>query len=136
MVACEYNWHDVFNKYVQLVSSAKAQAFIRDVTDLPYPRKIIKATILAFIRVEKDHRKRELMKAVYLTLANFQGITAQEREAVHIMSQLDDPALPHAQLTLLAKRISGVSAVYQDVLRRYEADLQQLREDLSALSLS
>jgi len=128
----EYDWHDVYSRYVDLVSDAKDRDVIRDAADLPYPRKIIRATMLAFMRQEKDHQKRELMKTLYLTIANFQSMTAQEREAVQIMSRLD-PALPDAELKKLAKRIATASDVYQAVLRRYESDLQQLNEDLNTL---
>ena len=60
MGAPEYDCHDVYSKYVDLVSDAKDRDVIRDAADLPYPRKIIRATMLEFMREEKDHQKREL----------------------------------------------------------------------------
>ena len=88
---------------------------------------------MAFIREEKDHQKRELMKTLYLTIANFQGMTPQERDAVQLISHLD-PTLPDAELKKLAQRMVAARDAYQAVFRRYEIDLKQLSEDLSTES--
>lgn len=122
---------DVLAKYVALISGP-SKALIRDESELPYPKDVIKAVLRRYIQMLKPgDRKLELLRSAYIALANFQSLSRDERQAlsalagIGAMGNASDEALT-AQATLLALTGEAQKAVMQ----RYKEELDSLKREL------
>jgi hypothetical protein len=82
-----YEADDVLRQYLTTLQSG-GQGVIRDVSELPYPKEVIKAVLQGIIkRVKDDKQALEMLKSAYVALADFQHLTAEERDALTVLEQ-------------------------------------------------
>jgi hypothetical protein len=121
---------DVLIQYSTLLGQSEV-GVIRSVSDLPYPKPLIKAALLLVLKFPEYAKTREFLKMAYLTLANFQQLTAIEEEAVRKRGKID---LQPQNATELAQQPADVSdRNYQRASERMLAELNSLNDDLKAL---
>lgn len=70
----------------------RTKSLIRDETELPYPKDVIRAVIKGALACTQDEDVRDRLKVAYLRTADFQRLTPEERQAISIISEVDNPA--------------------------------------------
>ena len=84
----EYDAGDVIEKYGAILAKPRkgSLSLITDVSELPYPKHVIKAVLRGALQRFTD--EVENLKIAYISLANFQELTEEERSALAAMNQL------------------------------------------------
>ena len=121
------DWEKIVSEYADLLGRTTHGPMIRDVTELPYPREIVRAAIMKCLSAEKHAPAREALKTCYLGLAAYQQLTPEEREAVRAVSEK-----PFARLFPgpAAQELSEVMPAYEEVVLRFSRDKDMLAADL------
>ena len=123
----------IVHAYAAAILSRKS--LISDVSELPYPKPIIKAALIAAISVTKDAKMQEQLKSSYVSLADWQeGVglgpypfDTPKKEEILSMSDADALAV--------MKRIAAASPSYTDMTARVATEAQALLDELKALGL-
>lgn len=117
---------DVLSQYAAILEKTGNRA-IRDVSELPYPKDLIKSALRHHLKnVNKTDKKAiDALEVAYVSLSNFQPLTTEEREAVLIMEGLDDASA--------VERVRH-GDVYGALLTRCHADGAALLDELRSLS--
>jgi hypothetical protein len=126
---------DVIGKYGAVLSTLHRHSLstIHDVSDLPYPKQVIRQVLReALSRFPAD--KNEAIKSGYILLAEFQELTAEEKNALAI-SDLSDPGASVDAIREEAKRISSSAVCLERVEGRVQNEQLELVQDLKSLGL-
>jgi hypothetical protein len=117
----------IVNDYGAAIESRKS-AFADD-SELPNPKPVIKAAMIAAIQVVQDAKARELLKTNFVLLADWQeGIGPGPHD-------LDVADRPGETIQEQAKRISETAPAYMAILKRVTTEMQGLLAELKSLSL-
>lgn len=116
-----------------LVNGANASV-LREVSELAHPKDAIKSVLQHCIRTATDHTTLHFLRDSYVALANFQELSADEREAAKLVKELGAPAQEGTKLfNQQARRITHVAQPLQSVLERVKAELAVLTQELKSL---
>lgn len=86
----EYDARDVLEKSVAMLGVGLIGE-IREVSELPYPKDVIKAVLRHSIELLTSRgREKELLKIACQNIADYQPLTAEERRAVTIMKDVGE----------------------------------------------
>lgn len=114
----------VLSQYVAALEKGGTR-IIRDISELPYPKDMIKSALRHYLKVNKaDQNAVDALEVAYVSLSHFQPLTAEERHAVHLME-----IVHHAP----ADEIEG-GDLYRAVLSRWHSDAATLLDELRSLS--
>jgi hypothetical protein len=99
-----------------------------DVRELPYDKERIKQALIHRIRAGKDPKERELLRAAYVMLADFQPGLGNRRSAELTADDLKDPSKAAARFLANGDDFTRVS-------REVAAEAGSLMADLKELDL-
>jgi hypothetical protein len=123
----EYEPADVLENYVRQLCASQ-NAVIRDASDLPYPKDVIKSVLRGCIRGKNDPETKRCLMSAYIFLASFQDLTKEEREAVALIG---DIGAPGSEISPERVRvITTFGAPYAEVLLRFKTEVEQLDREL------
>jgi hypothetical protein len=116
---------DVMTQYVATLGKT-GHRVIRDVSELPYPKDLIKSALLHHLKKVNrvDKKAVDALEVAYVSLSNFQPLTIEEREAVPIMEGLSD--------TSAVERVRH-GDVYRALLSRCHAEGAALLDELRSI---
>jgi hypothetical protein len=82
---------DVLSQYAVTLEQT-GNRVIRDVSELPYPKDLIKSALRHHLKNVNNTDKKavDALEVAYVSLSNFQPLTTEERDAVLIMEGLGD----------------------------------------------
>ena len=124
---------DVLDKYSALLSSMpkSGKGAVRNISELPYPKRIIKQVLLDLLADAHDAKERNTIEVAYISLASFQEMTAEEDDAVRKWDEImrADPATTNTKE--LAQRIVGAGDAYRRVIGRYVAERTELYNEIT-----
>lgn len=122
-----YEADDVMRQYA-VTLQREGHGVIRDASELPYPKEVIKSVLRHGIKVSEDNKELlEWLKNAYVALADFQHLTDEERDAVAVMGQ---GSLSRLSTLEAAQEISRVRKPYEAMLARYRAELAEISKEL------
>jgi hypothetical protein len=115
---------DVLSQYVATLERTGNRVVIRDLSELPYPKDLIKSALRYYLKKvnRADQKAVEALEVAYVSLSNFQSLTPEERDAVLVMQSVD---ASHVE-------IEGAD-VYSAVLSMWHADGAALLDELRSL---
>lgn len=98
---------------------------IRDISELPYPKDMIKSALRHYLRKvnRADQRAVDALEVAYVSLSHFQPLTTEERDAVFLMESVHHTP---------EEKIEG-GDLYSAVLSRWHADAAALLDELRSL---
>jgi hypothetical protein len=133
MTGSEFDPRDVLERYVALLGRPAASV-VRDVSELAHPKDAIRAVLQHCIRTATDAATRDFLKEAYTSLSNFQALSAEEREAVAVLSKVGAPGPEGSKLFgKQAREITHVAGPLQGLLDRIKAELAVLTQELKSL---
>jgi hypothetical protein len=122
-----YEADDVLRQYAATLQSG-GHGVIRDASELPYPKEVIRIVLQHAIKVSKEDKQTlEMLKSAYVALADFQRLTKEERDALAV---LEEGALSGLSTAEQAERISQAGKIYAPVVARYRAELDDIGKEL------
>ncbi len=121
MADTEYDVQDVLEKYAATLSEP-CRTIIRDVSELPYSKDVIKGVLRQCLALTNDERMCELLGTAYVSLANFQPLTEEQREALVRLSGTIDP-----------ETIASMGGHYVSVLSDSEKEMRELLQEFNSL---
>jgi hypothetical protein len=128
---------DVLDKYSALLASLPTgRGVVRNISELPYPKTVIKIALLELLVGTNDAKERNTIEVAYIGLASFQEMTAEENEAVRKWDEImrSDPATTSG--TELAQRIVGAGDTYRRVVGRFVAERTELYNEIKKFEKS
>ena len=130
----EYDARDVLEKYIAALN-VPCNSVIRDASELPYPKEVIKIVLRGCIEMLKSSdREKESLKIAYQNLTDYQPLTDEEREAVAVMTRLGEAdELGSESLKKQAELVASLGRAYQAVLNRSQAEREGLFLDVRTL---
>ena len=121
---------DVLQRYSETLSNSKH--VVADVESLPYPKQIIHAVLVDGLKRFKDAESQNILSTAFLSLANFQSMTDDEREATSALAAIVAPT-SKTDLKALAIQTAEHLESHSAVIARSSAELEMLREELRAI---
>src|SRR5262245_4470685 len=81
--------HDIVGEFAAVLERSEKEGLIRDVSELPYKKKVIEPALQHCIKEASrsdswQNSFLESLKVGYLSLADFQPLTAKERDALSV----------------------------------------------------
>ena len=128
---------DVLDKYSALLASLPTgRGVVRNISELPYPKTVIKIALLELLVGTNDAKERNTIEVAYIGLASFQEMTAEENEAVRKWDEImrSDPATTSG--TELAQRIVGAGDAYRRVVGKFVAERTELYNEIKRFEKS
>jgi hypothetical protein len=115
----------VLNQYVATLEKTAGRV-IRDISELPYPKDMIKSALRHYLKSvnRADQRAVDALEVAYISLSHFQPLTAEEQDAVALTESVH-----HAP----DEKIEG-GDLYSAVLSRWHAEGAALLDELRSLS--
>jgi hypothetical protein len=105
---------------------ASRNGLFADASELPYPKPVIKAAILAAISITSDEKMRALLKANFMSLADWQeGIGPGPHD-------MDVTTRPGETIQEQAKRFSQAAPVYMALHKRVATEMEGLLAELKS----
>jgi hypothetical protein len=116
---------DVLSQYAATLEKTGNKAVIRDLSELPYPKDLIKSALRHYLKKvnRADQKAVDALEVAYVSLSNFQSLTPEERDAVLVMQSVDASEV----------EIEGAD-VYSAVISRWHAEGAELLDELRSLS--
>lgn len=115
----------IVNDYDAVIMSRKSR--FSDVSELPYPKPVIKAALLASISVTKNTKMREQLKTSFVSLADWQeGVAALGPDP---FSQVT----PDEDIKASAKRIFEKGQPFVELGAKAVSECKALLEELEEL---
>ena len=116
---------DVLGQYVAALEKTGSRVVIRDLSELPYPKDMIKSALRHYLKKvnRADQKAVDALEVAYVSLSHFQPLTPEERDAVFLMHSLDASDV----------NIEG-GDIYSAVLSRWRADAAALFDEVRSLS--
>jgi hypothetical protein len=116
----------IVNDYGAALESRKSS--FADVSELPYLKSVIKAAILAALAITGDEKMRDVLKANFVSLADWQeGIGPGPHD-------LDVTQHPGETIQDQAKRISRAAPAYMELSKRVTTEMEGLLAELKSLA--
>jgi hypothetical protein len=115
----------VISQYVATLEKTAGRV-IRDISELPYPKDIIKSALRHYLKsVDRaEQRAVDALEVAYVSLSHFQPLTAEEQDAVALTESVH-----HAP----DEKIEG-GDLYNAVLSRWHTEGAALLDELRSLS--
>ena len=123
-----YDRDDVLQHYAATLEKTP-RGVIRDVSELPYAKEVIKSALQQCMRLAKDDKQTfERFKSAYIALADFLPLTNEERDAVSVKGAVSDFRAQEQ-----VQRVDKHGNIYAALLVRSRADLDSLEKELKLL---
>lgn len=123
---------DVLERYSRTL--ADSVHVVSDVDILPYPKPVIHAVLVEGLERFKDAASQNVLSAAFLSLANFQIMTDDEKRATEALTSIVAPmTATSADLKALALETAALVQSHAAVVERSRAELEVLRSELSAI---
>lgn len=133
MSTADYDVRQVIESYVEALGQPNG-TFVRDASELAYSKEVIKYALQFCIRSATADEARAALRSAYISLGNFQQLTAEEKGAVALLSEVGEPAAEGSELQQeQARRLGPVAVPLQAVMDRLKADLAILTQELKEL---
>lgn len=116
--------NDVIQRYADVLEDAPNHPAIRDEAELPHPKEVVKRVILHLVKNAKPDADLSSLRVAIFSLADFQTLTAAEKHAIKIFEGGAEDDLDE---------LSAASGAYTAILKRAEAEREQLAEELDAI---
>ncbi len=116
------------------------KSMISDISELPYPKPVIKGALLAALSLTTDAKMREQLKSSFVSLADWQeGVGPgpypfDTTDTAKIVSA-DFLSMSDAETLAMIKRMAPAMPAYKDMLVRVATESQALLDELKALGL-
>jgi hypothetical protein len=105
------------------------RAIVADTSELPYPKHVIKAALIAAIKVTTDVAQREQLKSAFVGLSGWQeGIGTSPQSFEVTKADLDDPISA-------MHRIAAAGQEFTAIPEKIAAEGEALFAELKALGL-
>jgi hypothetical protein len=115
----------IINAYGKAMMDKKSQ--FGELSDLPYPKTLIKEAIVHGIRVGDNPRFREQLKAAYIALSDWQaGFGSRPGAGELTAEELRDPAKAMARITAMADDFAKVPEEVAAEAALLQAELKAL----------
>lgn len=115
-------------------SLSGGSSVIRDVEDLDYPKELIRQVLEHCLKATEDQENRESLTTAYLSLAFFQDLSTEEKNALKSFESQSKPeSTSDDELVELAEQISSSSDTYARLIGKVEAEQTQLASGLQAM---
>jgi len=116
---------DVLSQYVATLEETGNRVVIRDVSELPYPKDLIKSALRHYLKKvnRADQKAVEALEVAYVSLSHFLPLTPEQQDAVFLMQSLDASDV----------EIEGAD-LYSAVLSRWHAEGAELLDELRSIS--
>jgi hypothetical protein len=116
------------------------KSIISDVSELPYPKPVIKAALLAAISLTPDAKMREQLKVSFVSLADWQeGVGPRpypfDTTDTAKIASADFLSMSDADTLAMIKRMAPAMPAYTDMTVRVAAEAKALLDELKALGL-
>jgi len=125
----EYDANEVLQQYAALLADTEKGLF-RDVSELPFPKDVIKGVLQECLAMDVDEETLEMLKTAYIALSNFQELSEAERKAIEVMHTLEEPASAEEDLPEQAQRLASAMEAYGAVIARSQSELDTLVSEL------
>jgi hypothetical protein len=116
---------DVLKQYLAALEKTGDKVVIRDVSELPYPKDLIKSALWHYLnRINRaDQNAVQALEVAYVSLSHFQPLTPEQRDAVLMMQNVD---ASHVE-------IEGAD-LYSALISRWHAEGAELLDELRSRS--
>jgi hypothetical protein len=116
---------DVLKQYLAALEKTGDKVVIRDVSELPYPKDLIKSALWHYLnRINRaDQNAVQALEVAYVSLSHFQPLTPEQRDAVLMMQNVD---ASHVE-------IEGAD-LYSALISRWHAEGAELLDELRSMS--
>lgn len=131
MTTANYDARDVLDNYLGALNKIDPGR-VCDVTELGYPKDLIKFVLRHCIKTIQEEDKQNFLKKAYLSLANFHELTNEERAAAALLSEIAASSAGQSD-DETAARIRDAAAPLEGAIERYKAELAILGQELKAL---
>jgi len=131
MSTAEYDACKVLDSYLGALNKIN-RASVCDVTELGYPKDLIKAVLCHCLKAIQEDDKQSFLRKAYLSLASFHELTDEERTAATLLSEIVKSSAAYSE-DEMAARIRDAAAPLQGAIERYNAELAILGQELKAL---
>jgi|SRR5262245_21306592 len=126
-----YDARDVLDGYLGALNKLD-QKIVCDAAELGYPKDLIKFVLRHCIKTIEEEEKRTFLRNAYLSLANFQVLTNDERAAASQISEIAASSGGQSQEEKEA-RIRDAAASLQAAIERHKTELAILGQELKIL---
>ncbi len=115
---------EVLGEYVAVLEKT-GNRVIRDISELPYPKDMIKAALRHYLkRMDRaDQKAVDALEIAYVSLSHFQPLTPEERDAVALIESVHHTP---------EEKIEG-GDLYDTVLSRWHAEGAALLDELRSM---
>jgi hypothetical protein len=117
----------IVNDYGAAIMARKGM--FADASELPYPKPVIKAALLAFIALTQDEKMRALLKANFMSLADWQEGIGPGPHDIDVADRRGETIQEHA------KRFSQAAPAYMALSKRSITEMEGLLAELKSLGL-
>ena len=131
MSVAEYDARDVLNKYIAALDKLN-QSSVCDAAELGYPKDVIKFVLRHCIKTIEEEDKRVFLRNAYLLLANFHELTAEERAAATLISEIRAASGAQSEAEK-EDRIRDAATSLRAAIERHKAELAILGQELKIL---
>jgi hypothetical protein len=133
MSAPQYDARNVLEQFLGTYEKLNDGA-IHDVKGLPHPKDVIKSVLQLCIRTIEDADKRRFLRSAYLSLANYQPLTEEERKALSALRDVGPPAPARTRLhRQQVQRINDVAMPLHTLMVAVRTESAVLAQELRLL---
>ena len=137
-MATEIDAAHVLSSYSEALMQTN-KTLVRDLEELPYPKKVIKAVIRHCLKLAGSGEEREFLRNAYVCLADFQSLSAEEKALVNSWklgtSADSDKTNAQQQMSNAAQALEEGGDVATGLGERVTAEAAALAEELMAAGL-
>ena len=119
---------EVLQGYAVTLQGA-AQGVIRDASELPYPKEVIKSVLQHCISVSKDKQALKWLRIAYVSLADFQRLTYQERNAMARVAEEERQRAETARIAEEERKKAEAARIVEEERRKAEAARVEAAKD-------
>jgi len=128
----EYNAREVLDRYVTALG-ASAGAVVRDLRAIGYPKDNVKFVLQHCMRTIEGEEQRQFLQDAYLSLASFQELTEDERNAANRLNEIWPASASGNGQGDANGHVGEAAAPLHDVIARIRAETIVLTQELKSL---
>jgi hypothetical protein len=130
MSIARYDARDVLNSYLGALNKLDRSS-ISDVTELAYPKDLIKFVLRHCLKTIEEDDKQSFLKSAYLSLANFHELSDEERMAAKLLSEIG--ALEDQSEAEKTARMRDAATPLWAAIEKYKTEVAILGQELKVL---
>ncbi len=121
----------VVNDYGDFMQSSAfpIPGFIADTKKLPHEKETIKSAIILCLKLCEDSKMKEMLKAAYISLADFQNDVGETDVGFDFRTGIDFN--DKTQLHAIAQKLTEMKPFYDKFSKQAEDERQSLLKDIS-----